>query len=96
MNKQKILKYWIAVIVLVILSYFLFQWAKIIKREQEMSKLRNSILKIEAKIEMNKQEWNNCATNMQLRQTENDKNREMIATLKKQYNDMVFGSGFMK
>lgn len=81
--------YWLLIIWAIYVGYV---WYKFIERENQLSELRNEILKIEAQIEINKQSWEYCATNMQLWNDDNNKNREMVANLKKQYNDMIFSS----
>jgi cell division protein FtsB len=51
--------------------------------------LQKEIQKVEQQIELNKAKRAECSTNMQLWNSDNDKNREMLENLKKQYNDMV-------
>lgn len=95
MKSQKVwtvAKYSLYIILLVWVIFVWYFWYKFIQRENELSKLRNEILKLEAQIEINKQSWSYCATNMQLWNDDNNKNREMLTTLKKQYNDMIFSS----
>ena len=84
---------WIVWLILTVwMVYLWFTLYKVIEREQELWKLRTEILKLEAQIEINKTNREYCATNMQLRNDDNNKNREMIAQMKKQYNNMIFNT----
>ena len=77
----------------IIFIVFLIIAIPIMKRHYEVKKLQYDIQWFEERIEFNKQEWNNCYTNMELRHEENEQNRKILNDLMQQYNDMV---GFTK
>jgi cell division protein FtsL len=78
---------------IIILIVFLIIAIPIIKRDYEVKRLKYDIQWFNERIEFNKQEWNNCYTNMELRHDENEQNRKILNELMQQYNDMV---GFTK
>lgn len=55
----------------------------------ERHALQKEIDKVEQQIELNKAKRSECSANMQLWNSDNDKNREMLKELKEQYNEMV-------
>ena len=63
--------------------------APIIKHHIEVTKIKNQIEKVQLQIELNKEQWNSCYTNMETWHTENEENRKILNELMKEYNDMV-------
>lgn len=63
------------------------------KKDLQLRSIRKDIQRVEAQIEFNKEQWANCDANMKLRNEENNANREMLANLKEEYNDMVGFTG---
>lgn len=74
---------------LLIAILFLVIVTPIINHHIEVTKIKNQIEEVQLKIELNKEQWNTCYTNMELWHTENEENRQILNDLMKQYNDMV-------
>lgn len=80
-----------AVTIIVTCLWLLF-WiivAPIIKHHIEVMNIKNQIEEVQLKIELNKEQWNSCYTNMELWHNENEENRKILNELMQQYNDMV-------
>ena len=78
---------------LLIAILFLVIVTPIINHHIEVTKIKNQIEEVQLKIELNKEQWNTCYTNMETWHTENEQNRKILNNLMQQYNDMV---GFTK
>ena len=78
---------------LLIAILFLVIVTPIINHHIEVTKIKNQIEEVQMKIELNKEQWNTCYSNMELWHTENEENRQILNELMQQYNDMV---GFTK
>ena len=78
---------------LLIAILFLVIVTPIINHHIEVTKIKNQIEEVQLKIELNKEQWNTCYTNMETWHTENEQNRKILNDLMQQYNDMV---GFTK
>ena len=76
-------------LLLLIAILFLVIVTPIINHHIEVTKIKNQIEEVQLKIELNKEQWNTCYTNMELWHTENEENRQILNDLMKQYNDMV-------
>jgi len=74
---------------LLIAILFLVIVTPIINHHIEVTKIKNQIEEVQLKIELNKEQWNTCYTNMETWHTENEENRKILNELMKQYNDMV-------
>ena len=86
MNKQKLVFGLIALVVFIfVLCLYIPLWIK----NHNIKVLQKEIQKVEAQIEYNKQQRLSCETNMKLWNDENNANRELVAQLKEQYNEMV-------
>ena len=80
-----------AVTIIVTCLWLLF-WiivAPIIKHHIEVTDIKNKIEKVQLQIELNKEQWNSCYTNMETWHNENEENRKILNELMKEYNDMV-------
>jgi predicted PurR-regulated permease PerM len=74
---------------LLIAILFLVIVTPIINHHIEVTKIKNQIEEVQLKIELNKEQWNTCFTNMETWHTENEQNRQILNDLMQQYNDMV-------
>ena len=74
---------------LLIAILFLVIVTPIINHHIEVTKIKNQIEEVQLKIELNKEQWNTCYTNMETWHTENEENRKILNKLMQQYNDMV-------
>lgn len=74
---------------LLIAILFLVIVTPIINHHIEVTKIKNQIEEVQLKIELNKEQWNTCFTNMEIWHTENEENRNILNDLMQQYNDMV-------
>jgi uncharacterized membrane protein len=79
----------ISAILLAIIVTFLVITIPIVIHDIEVRKIANQIEEVQLKIELNKEQWNTCYTNMELWHTENEENRQILNDLMRQYNDMV-------
>lgn len=86
MDKKRLIGYGIAAVVFIL---FLIIVIPIIKQDLAVKSLRKQIEEVQLKIELNKEQWNVCKENMELRHTENEENRVIINDLMNQYNEMV-------
>ena len=89
MKKQIIIYGVIWLVFLVLLGLYI----PLAKKDLQLRSIRKDIQRVEAQIEFNKEQWANCDANMKLRNEENNANREMLANLKEEYNDMVGCTG---
>lgn len=78
---------------LLIAILFLVIVTPIINHHIEVTKIKNQIEEVQLKIELNKEQWNTCYSNMETWHIENEENRKILNDLMQQYNDMV---GFTK
>jgi peptidoglycan hydrolase CwlO-like protein len=67
----------------------MFLLIPLVKKWYQVHSLQKEIERVSDQIELNKAKWSECSTNMQLWNSDNDKNREMLRQLQEQYNEMV-------
>lgn len=86
---MKLKKLILPIIIILWVGFFLYHTIPLVINDHKKNKILNEISEVERKIELNKQQWLSCSTNMELWNNENEQNRKLIEELKANYNKIA-------